>query len=223
VLSDPDNEAALLFLDSKLNLAQDFTHDADKIEGRLKKIPSGDGGAAIVDAIAYSARLLGRRDAGRQKVLLLISETRDHGSKFMKLDDAVSVVDANSVSVYALPFSPYVSQQLDVLRGSDRDEWTPGVDLLQKIEDVRQAMRKNIPRTLVDLTGGEYESFATKSSFEDDLIGFANHLHARYALSFEPKDPHAGLHQIRVRLRNPSERGSVLYRRTYWAGETARK
>ncbi len=223
VLSDPENEAALLFVDSKLDLAQDFTHDADKIESRLKNIPQGDGGAAIVDAIAYSARLLGRRDQGRQRVLLLISETRDHGSKFTKLDDAVSVVDANNVTVYALPFSPYVSQQLDVLRGTNRDEWTPGMDLLQKIEDVRQAMRKNIPRTLADLTGGEYESFATKSNFEDHLIVFANHLHARYALSFEPKDPHAGLHQIRVRLRTASDYSSILYRRTYWVGEGARK
>ena len=140
-------------------------YDADKIENRLKKIPSGDSGAAIVDAIAYAARLLGRRDDGRQTILLLISETRDHGSKFTKLDDAVSVVDANSVSVYALPFSPYVSQQLDVLRGSDRDEWTPGMDLLQKIEDVRQAMRKNIPRTLVDLTRGRVRIICDEKQF----------------------------------------------------------
>src|SRR5258708_7848059 len=82
VLSDPDNEAALLFVDSKLDLAQDFTHDADKIEGRLKKIPSGDGAGAIVDAIAYSASLLGRLDAGPHQVLLLVCEPRDHGSEF---------------------------------------------------------------------------------------------------------------------------------------------
>jgi hypothetical protein len=76
-------------------------------------------------------------------------------------------------------------------------------------------MRKNIPKTLAELTGGEYELFATRNGFEDDLVSFANHLHARYELSFEPKDPHAGLHQIQVRLRTPVKDTSVLYRRTY--------
>jgi len=47
------------------------------------------------------------------------------------------------------------------------------------------------------------------------LIGFANHLHARYELSFEPKEPHPGLHQILVRLRHPVKDQTVLYRRTY--------
>jgi len=215
VLTDPDNEAAVLFFDSKLNLARDFTSNSEQIENDLKTLPPGDGGAAILDAIAYSARLLAKRDSGRKLVLLLISETRDHGSKFTKTDTALTLVDANNVSVYTLPFSPYISQQLDTARGANKDEWSPVIDILEKIQDVHQAMRKNIPKTLAELTGGEYELFATRNGFEDNLIGFANHLHARYELSFEPKNPHAGLHQIRVRLRNPGKDQTVLYRRTY--------
>ena len=76
-------------------------------------------------------------------------------------------------------------------------------------------MRKNIARTLSQLTGGEYERFATRNAFEDSLLNFANHLHARYELSFEPKNPHAGLHHIRVRLRVPDQGQTLLYRRTY--------
>jgi VWFA-related protein len=215
VLSNPDNEAAVLFFDSKLNLARDFTNNSDQIENDLQTMPPGDGGAAILDAIAYSARLLAKRDPGRRLVLLLIAETRDHGSKFTKLDDALTLVDANNVSVYALPFSPYISQQLDSARGTNKDEWSPVIDIREKLEDVYQAMRKNIPKTLAELTGGEYELFATRNGFEDGLVSFANHLHARYELSFEPKEPHAGLHQIRVRLRTPGKDSSVLYRRTY--------
>src|SRR5690242_8489050 len=78
VLANPENEAAVLFFDSKLNLARDFTSNSEQIENDLKTLPPGDSGAAVLDAIAYSARLLARRDPGRKLVLLLISETRDH-------------------------------------------------------------------------------------------------------------------------------------------------
>lgn len=219
VLSNPENEAALLFFDSKLNLARDFTNNGDAIEGGLKKLPSCDGGAAILDAMAYSARLLGRREDGRQRVLLLISETRDHGSKFTKPDDALTTIEQNNVSVFALPFSPYISQQLDVARRANTDEWGPNINILEKMEDLHQAMRKNVVKTLAGLTGGEYQGFATKDGFEDNLITFANDLHSRYALSFQPKDPRPGLHQIRVRLRNPGQNETVLYRNSYWVGQ----
>lgn len=216
VLASPDVEAAVLFFDSKLNLAEDFSNNSEQIENAVKDLPSGDSGAAILDAIAYSARLLARRPPERQRVLLLISETRDHGSKFTKLDDLVPLIDGNNISVFSLPFSPYKSQQLDVLRGSNRDEWGPAINILEKLEDIHQAMRKNAPRALASITGGEYEAFATRNGFESNLTDFTNHLYSRYQLSFAPKDPKPGLHQIRVRLRDPKPGEKLLFRTSYW-------
>lgn len=218
VLTGPDVEAALLFFDSKLNLVQDFSHNSEQIENAVRDLPSGDSGAAMLDAIAYSVRLLARRGVERQKVLLLISETRDHGSKFTKFDDLVSLIGGNNVSVYALPFSPYKSKQLDVLRGTDKDEWTPAVDILEKLEDVHQGMRKNTPRALASITGGECESFTTARGFESRMLNFSNNLYSRYQLSFAPRDPKPGLHQIRVRLRNPKLGVKLLFRTSYWVG-----
>jgi VWFA-related protein len=219
VLSNPNNEAAVVFFDSKLTLAQDFTSNGDLVESDLKSISSGDGGAAILDAVAYSARLLARRPEGRQRVLLLISETRDQGSMFAKLDDVVRLVGETNTSVYALPFSPYKSQQLDALRGANRDEWTPNMDISEILAAAQQAMRKNTPKALASMTGGEYELFTSRWGFETDMVSFANHLHSRYLLSFEPKNPQRGLHQIRVRLRNPAEKQTVLFRSSYWVSE----
>jgi len=152
----------------------------------------------------------------------LISETRDHGSHFTKIDDAVRLVGVTHTLVYALPFSPYISQQLDSARGSNRDEWSPNFDIIEKVAAARQAMRKNSAKALASMTGGEYEMFATRESFESDLIGFANHLHSRYLLSFEPKDPHAGLHRIRVRFRNAASNQTLLFRTTYWVADSRR-
>jgi len=220
ILSNPNNESAVLFFDSKLNLARDFTNNADSIEEDLKNLPLGDSGAVILDAAAYSARLLARQPEGRQRVLLLISESRDHGSHFAELDDMVRLIGENSISVYALSFSPYISQQLDTVRGRNKDEWSPNVDILEKLEDIHQAMRKNSPKALASLTGGEYESFSTRHAFESDMLNFTNHLYSRYVLSFEPKSPHVGLHQIRVRLREHEGGQSVLFRSSYWVGDS---
>jgi hypothetical protein len=169
--------------------------------------------------VAYSARLLARRPEGRQRVILLISETRDHGSHFAKLDDVVQLIGVTNTRVYALPFSPYASQQLDAIRGTNREEWSPNMDIIEKLAVARQSIRKDTPKALASMTGGEYEVFATRKGFETDLTSFANHLHRRYLLSFEPKQPHPGLHQIRVRLRNPAAKENVLFRSSYWVAE----
>jgi VWFA-related protein len=222
VLSRPQNEAALLLFDSKLDLVQDFTNNGDTIEADLKNLQPGDNGASILDAVAYASKMLGRRPEGRKRVLLLISETRDHGSHFAKIDDAVRLVGLTHTLVYALPFSPYISEQLDTLRGANKDEWGAGPDFLQMIVAVRNAMKKNSAKALASMTGGEYEQFATRKGFESDMLGFANHLNSRYLLSFEPKNPHPGLHGIRVKLRHANPNQALLFRSTYWVADSKR-
>lgn len=220
VLSDKNNQAALLFFDSKLNLVQDFTNDGDLIEEDLKNLQPGDSGAAILDAVAYSVKLLAKLPERRQRVLLLISETRDHGSHFAKLDSVMALVGVTNTAVYALPFSPSLSQVLDTERGSNRDEvyWDVPPDVVAPVLMARQAMKKNVPKAIASMTGGEYELFSSRKAFETRMNSFSNHLHNRYLLSFEPKSPHPGLHQIRVRLKDPAPAESVLFRSNYWAG-----
>jgi hypothetical protein len=79
-----------------------------------------------------------------------------------------------------------------------------------------QAVRKNSPRAIASMTGGEYEMFSSRKNFERLMTEFTNHLHSRYLLSFEPKNPHPGLHAIRVELKEPEKR-TVLARTSYWA------
>lgn len=219
VLSQPGTETALVFFDSKLNLVRDFTPNSDLIEDDLKRLEAGDSGAAILDAVAYSVKLLNQQPEGRQRVLLLISETRDHGSHFAKLEDVVKLIGVANVAVYALPFSPSLSQILDTERGSNRDEtfWGAPPNVQGAFLMALAAMKKNVPEAIASMSGGEYELFASRKSFETKMNSFANHVHNRYLLSFEPKGPHPGLHQIRVRLKDPRSE-TVLFRSNYWAG-----
>jgi hypothetical protein len=151
---------------------------------------------------------------------LLVSETRDHGSKFTSFDDAIRLLVENNVLVFAAAFSPYLSKQLDTTRATNQDEWRLNRKIGEYLDATRQAMRKNTSQACAVMTGGEYKLFTANGGFETDLTMFSNHLHSRYDLSFVPNDPHRGLHQIGVNLRNPQKDGSVLFRSSYWIQTT---
>lgn len=211
---------ALLEFDSEVKITRNFTSDPTLIRDDLRNLEPGDGGATILDAIDYAVNLLKKEPEGRLRVLLLISETRDHGSVFgNKMHEIVSALGNSNVLVYALAFSPSFSNILDTARGNNKNEMGPGPDLLGPIVMTVNAMRKNVPKTVAEMTGGEYELFETKKNFELRMTDFTNHLHSRYLLSFVPKDPHPGLHQIRVHLKNTKETkgATVLARTSYWA------
>jgi hypothetical protein len=54
------------------------------------------------------------------------------------------------------------------------------------------------------------------------MTDFTNHLHSRYLLSIVPKNPHPGLHEIHVRLKDAKQGKSatVLARTSYWVEGT---
>ncbi|HZR56625.1 MAG TPA: VWA domain-containing protein [Terriglobales bacterium] len=218
IFGQPNAKIALVEFDSNVNLIQDFTSTDGLIEEDLKQLQSRDDGAAILDAVDYSVKLLETLPKGRQRVLLLISETRDHGSQRAKIEDVITAIGNSNTVVYALPFSPSLSQVLDTERGSNRDEMQGQPDLLAPLIMAAHAMRKNIPKAIASMTGGEYELFSSRKSFETRMTSFSNHLHSRYLLSFEPKNPHPGLHEIRVRLKEAGT-ATVLARASYWVRE----
>ena len=66
----------------------------------------------------YSVGLLKKEPEDRLRVLLLISETRDHGSQ-VKIEDAVADIGQSNSLMYALSFSPALSNILDTGRGNN--------------------------------------------------------------------------------------------------------
>jgi VWFA-related protein len=227
IVSQPQVQTAIVVFDNSVELAQDFSFDADQTEPYLKRMMEGlrrnmeDGdqrGAAIYDAVRYSAKLLEKQPQDSRRVLLLISETRDHGSHAVKLDDAISAINDSNIVVYSLAFSPTGSTAMDTLRGewdARTDPAGSGLDIFRLMNMARQAMRKNAAKSVASMTGGEYELFTSSKSFEKFMTDFTNHLHSRYLLRFQPTNPRPGLHEIRVMLRQPAGY-QVLARRSYW-------
>ncbi|HEX4783626.1 MAG TPA: VWA domain-containing protein [Candidatus Sulfotelmatobacter sp.] len=213
---------AVLEFDSHVEAIRNFTTDSSLVEDDLRNLQPGDEGAVILDAVKSAVNLLNQEPPERLRVLLLISETRDHGSR-TKIADAVAAIGQSNALMYALAFSPALSNILDTGRGTNLNEMHEGINFLDLMYQVSQAMRKNVPSTIASMTGGEYELFATRKKFEVRMNDFTNHLHSRYLLSFAPKNPQPGLHQIRVRLRPQSQNAAdvtVLARTSYWAEAT---
>ena len=79
-----------------------------------------------------------------------------------------------------------------------------------------------MPETAAKLTGGEYFHFENQKGLEKGLQAISNRLPNRYFLSFQPVQPHAGLHAIGVELKDYS--GLVVEaRKSYWAEGVAAK
>jgi len=92
---------------------------------------------------------------------------------------------------------------------------------LAKLAAIRaaDALQRNVPETVAQLTGGEYFKFENGRSLQQNLFTISNHVPNRYVLSFHPQSPHAGFHAIELKLKDyPDLR--VTARSSYWADET---
>jgi VWFA-related protein len=224
VMQQPGSKIALMTFDSSVQPLESFTSDDAAIARDLTNLRPGDGGAAVLDAVHDAVELLSHAPENCKRVLLLISETRDHGSK-SKIDDVIKTIGDSNIVVYALAFSPSRSNVLDTLRGNNNPDLHPektemhaGPDLLAPFVLAEQAMRKNMAEAIAAQSGGEYQMFATRKGFDAQMTNFSNHLHSRYLLSFQPTGPHPGLHKLIVRL-NPQVEATVLARTSYWVQE----
>src|SRR5579863_9699090 len=105
-LSDPRSEAALVGFDSEPRLVRDFGHSGEDMNQALKTMQPGDGGDAILDTISYAVDLLQTEPKEFRRVLLLISEERDHGSKHAKAEQVIKKIGASDVLVLTVSFLP---------------------------------------------------------------------------------------------------------------------
>jgi VWFA-related protein len=215
-LGDGSSEAAFVSFDSKPQLVVPFTKDGDRLGHELKRLEPGDGGAAILDTVGFSVKLLEDRPKDYRRVLLLISETRDHGSRDVDAQKVVEQIGISNTLVLSVTFSPSKALLLHDLKDGGQSA-TVG-DLLTPLMMAIQAVRKNVARQIAVMSGGEYAPFTTERGFEARVQEVAKHARNRYLLSFRPSDSTPGLHVLEVRLtRNLGAR--VVARTSYWALE----
>jgi hypothetical protein len=212
-LGDGKSEAALVGFDSRPQLIRDFTKNEADLTDDLQHFQPGDGGAAILDTVGYAVDLLQTQPKEYRRVLLLISEERDHGSSHIRADKLVERIGLSDVLVLSLTFSPAKAELLHDMKDNG-DNRT--MSLISTLPMALAAMKKNVAKQIALMSGGEYAPFTREKGFESDVAEVAQHARNRYLLSFSPTDLTPGLHTLHVRT-TQNYGARIVARANYWA------
>src|ERR1700733_6783798 len=211
-LSDQRSEGALMGFDSKPHLIHDYTHSSEDMNDALEHLEPGDGGGAILDTISSAVDLLETQPKEYRRVLLLISEERDHGSTHTKPDKLVERIGLTDVLVLSLAFSPGLAELGHDVKDNGEDRT---MNMVSALAMLVKAFEKNVAKEVAEMSGGEYTTFAGDKRFEERILCAAKDARNRYLITFSPSDPTPGLHSIRVRTAQDYG-GRIVARANYW-------
>lgn len=89
-------------------------------------------------------------------------------------------------------------------------------------EAARDSLRRNVPESVANLTGGEYFPFKNAKTLSQHLVTISNDVPNYYVLSFHPQTPSPGAHALELKLKDRP--GLQLKARTsYWVEDPAAK
>ncbi|HXE74996.1 MAG TPA: VWA domain-containing protein [Candidatus Xenobia bacterium] len=77
----PEGEGALVTFSDDITVRQNFTSNAEAFVRAVKHIPRGRDGARLADALEQAVAMLSERPEGRRRVIVVIGEARNRGSK----------------------------------------------------------------------------------------------------------------------------------------------
>ncbi len=222
LIGDAPAEMAVVKFGGGEDLVSKFVTTPERREAALNTLqPCEDKDATVYDAVEYAGQILEAHHAKGRRAILLISETRDHGSE-AKAEHVIEQLSRSNIVLESVSFSPFRDEQVDAIKGGG----TPSVlNPVALIMAAVQALRTNAPKTLARLSGGEYINFASQKSFDKGLLTLGNHVNNYYVLSFRPTFPvdaagsnlaQPGLHDLKVTVPEYPD-AKLGHRSSYWA------
>jgi VWFA-related protein len=232
-------ETAVVAFDHRIQVAQDFTSEGEKISEAMRKLIPGSNTHAVNDAVMESIRMLKKRPVDRRRVLLLISEKRDKGSE-NHLREVLTEAEFANVAIYSLDISSVVAGLTATpiappppsIPTTAQHIPSGGAQTPTTIEqnyyngntiplfvDIFKAVKGLFVDDTLDVftrfTGGKEYSFISEKSLERAVEGIGQELHSQYLLSYQPNNQNeGGFHEIRVSVNRP--RLEVRTRPGYW-------
>jgi VWFA-related protein len=217
IAGDAPREVAIVTYGSAPLLLGKFSSSVEAMATALAQLElCDDSDASTLDAVAYATKLLEARKNHYRHAILLISETRDHGSK-AKPAEVIAALGRTNTVVDSVAFGPGKTEVLNDLK------YGGGSGPIGLLVMAVNALKKNAAHELAALSGGEYINFTTQKGFDQGLQQLSNHVHNYYLLSFQPHaeangEPASGMHRIRVKIPDyPDAR--IRFRESYFAGE----
>lgn len=208
-------EAALVGFDDEVRVLAPFARDTSTLIAAAKALAPRGVGSRMVDAVDRSLAMLRDGPKDRRRVILLVGETRDRSSE-SSLSDVVTRAQRDNVSIYAVTFSPFLSQMS--VKPHEAKPSGPPMNLLAIFTELARTGKENAAEALTRYTGGRLLSFVRQNALESAIAAIGEELHSQYILSFAPAaDAKPEFHRIDVRVRGRSDVG-VRTRPGYWLG-----
>ena len=224
VLGERGAVAIVTFTD-EIRVWQDFTSKPEVIGSCLKNLlPQGEG-VRMHDAVAKAVDMLvERKDRARRRVVIVVSESKDHGSK-TKLADLVTRAQEANVIVYPLTYSVYMTAF--TTKGGETfgpngppvyDADTGGLKTI--FTELGALSKENSHAAFAKFTGGEQLRFAKLDGLEKVISKIGEDLHSQYLLSFTPagasSEDKPGFHKLELRVPGRPD-AAIRTRPGYWA------
>jgi len=192
-----DGEAAVITYNSTVEVPQPFTQDHDAVENAIANATFDDPRRKLYDAMARAVDML-KGESMRRRILLIVGESRDDGSK-ANFGQIVRDAEHANISIYAIGPS---SMARDLIQDGP-DLWAaPAIFLLQQ----GMNRRKNHDLEVAAVaTGGVHYSTLRAATLRDALDKIGGELHAQYIIGYRPSsDRPVGFHAIAVSVTRPN-------------------
>ncbi|HMH15349.1 MAG TPA: VWA domain-containing protein [Edaphobacter sp.] len=229
VAGDAPREVAVITYGASPTLLGDFSADPGAMATALSQLDTcDDSAAATLDAVSFAANLLDARKNHYRHAILLVSETRDHGSE-IKAAKVIAQLGRTNTVVDSVAFGPGKTEILNDLK------YGGGSGPIGLLVMAVNALKKNAAHELASLSGGEYINFTSQKGFDNGLHQLSNHIHNYYLLSFQPHAeaksgapgepcslgcndaPTPGMHSLRVKIPDYPD-ANIRFRESYFSG-----
>jgi VWFA-related protein len=239
LLAAEAGETAVISFSDEVQLHQDFTGSADQVIHTMRMLRKEGGGAHALDALREALLLLERRPPGRRRIVLMVGEKRDRGSK-AELTEVMQRTQRLNAAVYWLTYSPFLEPFTvkpktaeDLKPEAERikvqkcalcpppddtpipADLGPG-NLIYGLGELMRMRKPDLSSLFTRITGGRTLSFLKKGALEQAIQLVGEEVHRQYILSFEPKGGEPGMfHSMSVLVKNRPELHAKT-REGYW-------
>ena len=218
-------EAAVITYDHRVEVAQDFTNNAERIEKVFKGLLLGSEQSRMTDAVVRALSMLNSRAVGRRRVIFIVGEGRDSGSE-TDLGFVLSEAQRGNISIYSVGLSGVKSSFLRKPPNPGPSPFPPGAAtsrpgfpagiesstartqsgdigavLVMAVKGVKGIFFDNPLEAYSEGTGAAHLGGSSSKAMEEAVSRIGRELRSQYLVSYRPNNLHApAFHTIRVKV-----------------------
>jgi VWFA-related protein len=209
-------EAALVTFDKEVKWVQDFTPDAALFQTAVTNLkPNWSQQGRMLDAVMEATDRL--KDREGRKILLIVSESRDRGSK-AKFAEALEAVERAGIEIFGAHYSAYATAftvrpedlpdtHTTPITDSAGPPPPPTTNVPALLSELGRFAKTNVIQALTNATGGSDFPFSRQRGVQNAIEALGVEVHSQYLLSFprHSVNKDESIHRIDVSVLNRPE------------------